>query len=134
MFRILLFLCCGILTKSYGQQLPYPHAFESATVEKHFNTTVSDPYRWMESPQDTNIVKWLKAQESVTQLEKKTFTGFSGIYSSISKLSKVYYNNIVKKGKYFFAMQVEDSYSKAALYYTTSKDDEDLQLLIKPID
>lgn len=113
-------------------QLVYPKTFESTKRDTFYKTVVADPYRWMENPRDTMLHSWLKQQKDITKKERDTFKGFWKTYSDISHYSQVYYSNIRQKGRYYFALRIEDNHSNAALYYTTSKYDEELQLLLNP--
>ncbi len=114
--------------------LHYPVTPEIPIKDKFFDTVLTDKYRWMENPNDTNLRKWLTSQKEITRTERDNQKGFWKTYSDISKTSNTYYSNLIKKGKYYFALRIENRSSKAALYFTTSKTDEDMQMLIRPED
>ncbi len=48
-----------------GQQLSYPEARRLAHVENHHGVEVTDPYRWMEELQSSELHRWMAAQDAL---------------------------------------------------------------------
>ncbi|MAD77322.1 MAG: S9 family peptidase [Rheinheimera sp.] len=48
------------------QPLAYPDTRKGDTVDTYFDTTVADPYRWLEDDRSSETEAWVKAQNKVT--------------------------------------------------------------------
>jgi prolyl oligopeptidase len=46
--------------------IQYPHAQPAATFDDYHGQGVADPYRWMESPDDPAVARWVDAQNRLT--------------------------------------------------------------------
>ncbi|WP_159022601.1 prolyl oligopeptidase family serine peptidase [Formosa sp. L2A11] len=51
----------------------YVSAPKDATQNVYFDTTISDPYQWMENPQDPRLQVWLEAEEKTTSKIKNRY-------------------------------------------------------------
>ena len=59
-------------TGTFETRISYPVTAKGAVIDDYFGTKVADPYRWMESLDDKQVVDWVAAQNRVTfdRLEK----------------------------------------------------------------
>ena len=112
-------------------QINYPLTPKGNSVDTFFNHVVEDPYRWMESPGDTNLTKWLTQQEKLTLSEKKSFKGYGEAYTGIEQNADFYFTSILKDGPYYFSYYLRDDHSSASLYFRRDIDDEP-ELLFSP--
>jgi prolyl oligopeptidase len=63
-----LLLCwAGWMSPVAGQRYHYPPARQADVVEDYHGTLVSDPYRWMEDPDDPEVLDWVAAQNRLTR-------------------------------------------------------------------
>lgn len=65
---------------------PYPPASRDDLVEELHGTPVSDPYRWLEDPDDPATKDWLTAQEKLLSAEMGALPGRDGFKSRITEL------------------------------------------------
>lgn len=45
----------------------YPVASQDAIFDHYFDTTIHDPYQWMENPADPRLEEWLEGQKRITK-------------------------------------------------------------------
>ncbi|GGQ32897.1 prolyl oligopeptidase family serine peptidase [Streptosporangium pseudovulgare] len=65
---------------------PYPPASRDDIVENLHGTPVSDPYRWLEDPDDPATQGWLAAQEKLFAAEMSALPGREAFRSRIAEL------------------------------------------------
>ncbi|MDP9850132.1 prolyl oligopeptidase family serine peptidase [Streptosporangium lutulentum] len=65
---------------------PYPPASRDDLVEELHGIPVSDPYRWLEDPDDPATKDWLTAQEKLLSAEIGALPGRDGFKSRITEL------------------------------------------------
>jgi prolyl oligopeptidase len=49
-----------------GSRLAYPTPKTGSTVDDYFGTKISDPYRWMENLESTDVAEWVAAENALT--------------------------------------------------------------------
>lgn len=55
---------------SYAQKTyAYPNTPKDTIVDVYFDTSISDPYQWMENPNDPRLIEWFEAQKKITKKE-----------------------------------------------------------------
>lgn len=65
----------------------YPPALkDSSRVDKYFETTIRDPYQWMEDPSDPRLIEWLELQKKISKNIGSKKTKFTSIRKEVSKL------------------------------------------------
>ncbi len=93
MFRYLFFCLffCGLSFCAASQKIyKYPSAPKDSTYDVYFDTTICDPYQWMENPDDPRLEEWLKDQKKINAkqsrnqgrrkiLSAQMYTMYSGI-------------------------------------------------------
>ncbi len=72
---VLLFVWGGVPSRSYAQGYDYPPAKKINVIDTYFGKEVVDPYRWMENPEDKELLDWLRAQEELTSSVLKGING-----------------------------------------------------------
>ena len=53
-------LLAGCTNNRQITMLPYPETPRQDVTDNYFGTTVADPYRWRENPQDPQTVRWIE--------------------------------------------------------------------------
>ncbi len=65
---LLLLFCSLAANMSSAQKVnKYPIAPKDSTVNVYFSTVISDPYQWMEDPNDSRLSDWLAEQKKITR-------------------------------------------------------------------
>lgn len=83
---ILLFLNAGI---SFSQKIyQYPNAPKESTTDIYFDTSIDDPYQWMENPNDPRLEDWLNSQKKIISKEKRKTSDLSTLRAQIYSLFK----------------------------------------------
>src|SRR5689334_16877746 len=107
-WRFFLALTCSALTAIATGATPSdgapPKARVSPVVDDYFGTKVTDPYRWMEAPDNAELREWMKAQSTYTGTQLDELPGRAALLTRIKQLnlttSDVY--NITPVGERFF--------------------------------
>jgi prolyl oligopeptidase len=109
----------------------YPDARISNTIDDYHGTIVADPYRWLEDPDSEETLKWIEAQNKLTQdfvntPARKIFNDryterFSYTDYGVPKL---------KGGRYFFGMQ--SGLTNQPIYYMREAVDGDMTAILDP--
>jgi len=67
--RIIVFLSilvAAAVASGQSQNVSYPIARKTDVVDDYFGTKISDPYRWMEDLDSTELAEWVNAQNKLT--------------------------------------------------------------------
>lgn len=83
---VLLFVWGGVPSRSYAQGYDYPPAKKMNVIDTYFGKEVVDPYRWMENPEDKELLDWLKAQEELTSSVLKGINGRELIVQDLKRI------------------------------------------------
>ncbi len=113
MYGPLLFLLMLSLSYSYGQTYDYPKFPAKPVTENIFGTTVTDPYRNMESVKDSTVQNWFGHQEKLTKSILDTLSTVSQFYEAIQSanaktLSWANRVRLDEKGSIFYTKQPEN--------------------------
>lgn len=78
----------------FGQKMhKYPLAPKDSTFDVYFDTTVYDPFQWMEDPTDSRLNEWLEAQKVITKKQDKQQLHLDVLRAQIGSL----YNKVNRK-------------------------------------
>jgi prolyl oligopeptidase len=97
-----------------------PVAPVRVVTEDYFGTKVSDPYRYMETLTNPEVVKWFKDQDAYTRLMLSRIPGRQGLLERIKQLDlagppRVWDVQRYQQKKYFYQMRLPDE-NVAKLY------------------
>ena len=84
---ILIFMSCNKNTNKHTEiKIQYPETKQVDTVDQYFETSVKDPYRWLEDDRSTETEAWVRSQNETTfdYLDKIPFR--STLKKSLEKL------------------------------------------------
>ena len=84
---ILIFMSCNKNTNKHTEiKIQYPETKQVDTVDQYFETSVKDPYRWLEYDRSTETEAWVRSQNETTfdYLDKIPFR--STLKKSLEKL------------------------------------------------
>lgn len=64
---ILILMSCNKKTKTHVEtKIQYPKTKQVDTVDQYFNTSVKDPYRWLEDDRSEETESWIRSQNETT--------------------------------------------------------------------
>ena len=64
LFLIIFFIVA--LHKNFPENINYPFSTQDAVIDKYFDTTIVDPYRWLEDDYSSKTESWVEKQNAVT--------------------------------------------------------------------
>ncbi len=132
---LIFFATFAISQKSYE----YPVAPKDTVFDVYFEDTVSDPYQWMENPDDPRLSEWLDEQKKITkkQSNKQTqiWTLRNQIATMYNKVRSEKTDSYVKKekgskSKYLFKYEYRSLGRSADLLYR-KRTDSNFKTLVK---
>src|SRR5689334_8063802 len=87
----------------------FPRAERTEVVETLHGVAVSDPYRWLEDPEDPRTVAWAAAQESLFSTERATWPidAWNNAVAPLSAISLMS-SSLVRRDRYFFTRREAD--------------------------
>ena len=116
---------------SSQKEYTYPIAPKDSTFNTYFDTTIYDPYQWMENPDDLRLAVWLEEQEELTkkkgrqQVKKSTLRAqLASMYHDVDgkKLDGYRNSDKVKKSKYQFETRFNSYKRSPDLFYKVRED------------
>ena len=72
-----LFIAFIVFTNLYAnaqKAYKYPIAPKDSVFNDYFDTTIYDPYQWMENPDDFRLTEWMEAQKRITKKQGNKHT------------------------------------------------------------
>jgi prolyl oligopeptidase len=111
---------------------PYPLAPRRDLVEVLHGTTVADPYRPLEDPDDPAVVSWVKAENEVTDRFLSGIPGRDAIQARISELWDYPKRGVpFERGGRWFQMRNTGLQAQSVLF-VSDRPDEEGRVLIDP--
>jgi len=77
----------AVATAPLSAQAPPPVARAKDVVDTLYGTVVHDPYRWMEAPDNPQLLEWMKAQSWYTRGVLDAIPGHSALQERLDSLS-----------------------------------------------
>lgn len=127
MKKILLIIIVINALGSFAQKnYVYPIAPNDSIVNEYFDTKISDPYQWMENPDDPRLLVWINSQKALTQKQSNKQTRVWDLRAQIASI----YNDVKTdtadnfkktdsklKSKYVFTYElIRDNRARDLLY------------------
>jgi hypothetical protein len=102
-----------------AQVSPPPKARVAPVEDVYFGTRVSDPYRWMEAPDNIELRGWLAGQAQYAEATLAKIPGRPSLLARIHSLngSQIEITNIVRGGDRIFFLSREANQSVARVMY-----------------
>ncbi len=132
---ILIFMSCNKNTNKHTEiKIQYPETKQLDTVDQYFETSVKDPYRWLEDDRSTETEAWVRSQNETTfdYLDKIPFR--STLKKSLKKLWN--YEKIgspFKEGDYTYFYKNNGLQNQYVIYrYKNDKSPESATLFLDP--
>jgi prolyl oligopeptidase len=111
---------------------PYPIAPRADVVEVLHGTTVADPYRPLEDPDDPEVVSWVKEQNEIADRVLSGIPARDGIRARISELWDYPKGGVpFERGGTWFQMRNSGLQAQSVLY-VSDRPGEDGRVLIDP--
>ena len=124
--QFLLLFIIATPTAFAQKSFEYVSAPKDNTEDIYFDTTISDPYQWMENPQDPRLQVWLEEQEKFTNKIKSKYLKTFDLKAQISAMYYGIKNKEVDRftekdsefnSKYEFEYKVQSSNSNPNLLF-----------------
>lgn len=101
----------------FAQEAPFPPAKQVNCVDTFFNTyTVQDPYRWLESTGNEEVISWKQAEAKMSA-RYLSRASCKNAELKIDEYLNISYSYPIKKGNYYFKKMLSSDYSSSSLYY-----------------
>jgi len=141
MNRLSLFITIILFTTiAHGQKVyDYPIAPKDSSVNTYFESTIADPYQWMENPTDPRLLTWLEAQKKITRKQGRQQINKSTLQAQVASMfvdvreEKIegYVDKVEKEeDKYEFKFEY-DSYKRVPDLLYRKTDDGNFQYLVR---
>ncbi len=100
-------ICSGVLGlgAATATRLAYPATLVHPVVDTYFGQKVTDPYRWLENPNDPAVKAWAAAQTklAVTYIHgQATYPGYKARIARLSRTSTQRFALIIRGGRFFY--------------------------------
>ena len=119
----------GILAQN---KIDYPKTKTVQQVDNYHGTEVSDPYRWLESPDSDDTKAWVESQNKVTNDYLKTIPQREQIKQRLTKLwNYEKFSAPSKQGGKYFYYKNDGLQNQYVLYVADSIEDEG-RILLNP--
>lgn len=115
------------LSSVYGQnkELKYPETTKGNVSDVYFETTIQDPYRWLEDDNSPETAAWVAAQNSVTNDYLKEIEFRDALKSRLEKIWNYPKLGVpFKKGDKYFFFKNDGMQNQSVLYMRNSLDAE----------
>jgi prolyl oligopeptidase len=115
------------LSTVYGQkkEIKYPESMKGNVSDVYFETTVQDPYRWLEDDNSAETAAWVAAQNSVTNEYLNEIDFRSALKSRLEKIWNYPKLGVpFKKGDKYFFFKNDGMQNQSVLYMRNSLDSE----------
>lgn len=101
----------------------------------YWGVTYKDPYRWLESINDSDVVRWFRKQADLTNLTMSNISGRDELIAEWKKLDNlqppVYYTPDKEKNRYFYQKRMPGE-KVSKVYYREGIDGKEM-LLFDPL-
>ena len=110
-----------------------PEARRVQRVDIYHDTSIADPYRWLEAMGDPEVRAWYNAQDAYTRVTLAEVDARAVIHDRLAELVTLesYSTPQRRAGRYFYTYS-DGGQSQAALYMLHALDDEHGELLLDP--
>ncbi len=115
------------LSSVYGQneELKYPETTKGNVSDVYFETTIQDPYRWLEDDNSPETAAWVAAQNNVTNDYLKEIEFRDALKSRLEKIWNYPKLGVpFKKGDKYFFFKNDGMQNQSVLYMRNSLDAE----------
>ncbi|MCE3278309.1 MAG: hypothetical protein K0S44_500 [Bacteroidetes bacterium] len=120
-----------LTTYAFSQRINYPFTPIINVTDTIHGQVINDEYRWLENTSDLNVIKWIKAENALTDSCIKRAASQIDSYRKIDKYSYAEYSNPRKKDGYYFSYAFYDNLGSPALFYRKEINDQPM-LLVDP--
>ena len=124
---VALFTLCTLMAKAQ-KVYHYPVAPKDSVVDIYFDTSISDPYQWMENPDDPRLKEWVESQMKITKRQKNKQVKASTLRAQIASL----YRNVRRERASGYVKSDDKTKSKYVFKYKFSHSNRSPDLLYKP--
>jgi prolyl oligopeptidase len=121
MFKIIPFalLTFSINILNAQKTYEYPVAPKDSTKNVYFDSTIYDPYQWMENPTDPRLLTWLETQKKITTKQGHKQTNKDVLHA---QLSSMYHDLKLERNEEYVKKETKTQ-NKYEFEYTPSEND-----------
>lgn len=124
-----------LITSSCAEQtisFDYPEARKDTIVEVYHDTTIADPYRWLENPDSEETKQWVEAQNKITYPYLNQLTHREAIKNRLTELWDYPRYGVTAKygGKYFY--MYNNGLQNQSVLYVQDAIEGEARVLIDP--
>ncbi|MCA0445438.1 MAG: prolyl oligopeptidase family serine peptidase [Bacteroidetes bacterium] len=113
-------------------KINYPDAKRENVVDTLHGVAISDPYRWLENPDDSATVAWVTAENTITRAYLDSIPDRAKIQSRLTELwNYPKYSAPAKKGTNYFFSKNDGLQNQSVLYWQEGPEGEP-KVLIDP--
>ncbi|HAG16103.1 MAG TPA: hypothetical protein DCG69_06195 [Bacteroidales bacterium] len=124
---LLLIIIINALSSFAQKNYVYPIAPKDSIVDVYFDTKISDPYQWMENPDDPRLIAWMESQKALTQKQANKQTRIWTLRGQLASM----YNDVDKDITEDYKKTDSKLLSKYVFKYELDRDDRAPSLLYK---
>jgi prolyl oligopeptidase len=135
MCRLTLYLlvCAGLVVNGAFGQAKLPKTPTREVSDDYFGTKVTDPYRWLESTSDPEVVSWMKQQNDYTRESLARISGHEELLARIKSLDNAgpVISSLQVWGGHYFYLRTDSGSDNRRLCVRDSLDSPE-RLLVDP--
>jgi len=127
-FFILPVLMMIVATGAFAQKLhQYPVTPKDTITDVYFGVRISDPYQWMENPDDPRLAEWLEQQKKLIKKEKHKYGNLWNLREDLAFM----YKNIKRKSLDSYVKKEDQKEDKYEFKYDYRRYDRSPDLLYR---
>lgn len=117
----LILLVMGCTQKQIKQEdkMRFPETKEINVINTYHGMTVTDPYQWLEHPENRDVIAWTKAQNSATEKHLSAIPQREKIKNSYRKMYNFpKWDTPARRGDYYYYFKNDGLQNQSLLYRT----------------
>lgn len=106
--------CCLVCLSAFSQKTySYPAAPRDSITNEYFGDVISDPYQWMENPEDVRLKNWIEEQGKLTKKQTSKNTHVWDLRAQLVSM----YHDVKEKNTDSYIEEKEGNLSKYLFEY-----------------
>ena len=127
-----LFFFVVLVHQILPQNISYPYTLKKPVKDLYFDTTITDPYRWLEDEYSPKTKSWVEKQNSTTNRYLRKISYRNNIENRLKEVwDYPSYSIPFKKGNNYYFYK-NDGMQNQSVLYTTESLDKEPEVLLDP--